>query len=269
MTSVWPALWPPWKRTTTSARSLSQSTILPLPSSPHWAPITTTFAMVQNPPRQGKPRRRSQRVLPGPLHCADKGSSAGWQGSPGYAIDELAWPAPVASPLHASLDRLDPPFGRPAQPPAMTDVAARTGGEIEAPGHDSAPAVGIAHRRRRHATEALRAYSMSDSLCLRHTSARPVGRFGAVRVSCGARRRDDSRRPIGAPHHLMFDPDQVVRAEAEIDRRRRGSRRPPGCGRQRRRRDRATRGPASAASSSACLNLASEEGGRVDARHGA
>src|SRR6185436_3194415 len=45
MTSVCPALWPPWKRTTTSARALSQSTILPLPSSPHWAPMTATFAI--------------------------------------------------------------------------------------------------------------------------------------------------------------------------------------------------------------------------------
>src|ERR1043165_2945920 len=45
MTSVWPALWPPWKRTTTSARALSQSTILPLPSSPHWAPITATLGI--------------------------------------------------------------------------------------------------------------------------------------------------------------------------------------------------------------------------------
>src|SRR5712671_1253602 len=42
---VWPALWPPWKRTTTSARSDSQSTILPLPSSPHWAPTTATLAI--------------------------------------------------------------------------------------------------------------------------------------------------------------------------------------------------------------------------------
>src|SRR6516162_325185 len=46
MTSVWPALWPPWKRTTTSARSQSQSTILPLPSSPHWEPTTATLAML-------------------------------------------------------------------------------------------------------------------------------------------------------------------------------------------------------------------------------
>ena len=43
MTSVCPALCPPWKRTTPCAWSVSQSTILPLPSSPHWVPITTTF----------------------------------------------------------------------------------------------------------------------------------------------------------------------------------------------------------------------------------
>src|SRR6185369_6124111 len=46
MTSVWPALCPPWNRTTTSARSESQSTIFPLPSSPHWAPTTATLAML-------------------------------------------------------------------------------------------------------------------------------------------------------------------------------------------------------------------------------
>src|SRR3954463_13244079 len=45
MTSVWPALWPPWKRTTMSACSDNQSTILPFPSSPHWAPTTTTLAI--------------------------------------------------------------------------------------------------------------------------------------------------------------------------------------------------------------------------------
>src|SRR6201989_2187637 len=43
MTSVWPALWPPWKRTTPWAWSVIQSTILPLPSSPHWVPTTTTL----------------------------------------------------------------------------------------------------------------------------------------------------------------------------------------------------------------------------------
>src|SRR4051812_12111259 len=56
ITSVWPALWPPWKRTTTSARAESQSTILPLPSSPHWAPITATLDIIPYPdhwPRAG------------------------------------------------------------------------------------------------------------------------------------------------------------------------------------------------------------------------
>ncbi len=51
--SVWPALWPPWKRTTMSARLASQSTTFPLPSSPHWAPITATFAMHQVPEVRG------------------------------------------------------------------------------------------------------------------------------------------------------------------------------------------------------------------------
>src|SRR3954468_11626461 len=43
ITSVCPALWPPWKRTTPWAISVSQSTSLPLPSSPHWVPTTTTL----------------------------------------------------------------------------------------------------------------------------------------------------------------------------------------------------------------------------------
>src|SRR3954469_21537034 len=38
---VWPALLPPWKLTMTSAFSASRSVILPLPSSPHWAPTMT------------------------------------------------------------------------------------------------------------------------------------------------------------------------------------------------------------------------------------
>src|SRR5207253_1476648 len=42
VSTVWPALAPPWYRTTRSARSARTSTIFPLPSSPHWAPTTTT-----------------------------------------------------------------------------------------------------------------------------------------------------------------------------------------------------------------------------------
>src|SRR4030042_1576898 len=53
LTTVWPALSPPEKRTTYLAFSDSISTILPLPSSPHWAPITATtgifYLLSQNP----------------------------------------------------------------------------------------------------------------------------------------------------------------------------------------------------------------------------
>src|ERR1700733_4427205 len=42
ITSVWPALCPPWKRATAAARSVRRSTTLPLPSSPHWVPMMTT-----------------------------------------------------------------------------------------------------------------------------------------------------------------------------------------------------------------------------------
>src|SRR5512141_1703365 len=51
MTSVCPALCPPWNRTTPCACSVSQSTTLPLPSSPHWVPMTTTFFPIPSRPR--------------------------------------------------------------------------------------------------------------------------------------------------------------------------------------------------------------------------
>ena len=41
ITSVWPALCPPWNLTTASAEDARRSTILPLPSSPHCVPTTT------------------------------------------------------------------------------------------------------------------------------------------------------------------------------------------------------------------------------------
>src|ERR1700756_4981471 len=43
--TVWPALLPPWVRTTRSACSVSTSIILPLPSSPHWAPTRIVLAI--------------------------------------------------------------------------------------------------------------------------------------------------------------------------------------------------------------------------------
>src|ERR1700677_505659 len=52
---VWPALLPPWNLTTTSARAASQSISRPLPSSPHWAPITVTLPKL---PRLQRTRAR-------------------------------------------------------------------------------------------------------------------------------------------------------------------------------------------------------------------
>ena len=76
---VWPALCPPWKRQITSARSLSQSTILPLPSSPHWAPTTTTLAIGRFPlaclPRA--PHRRGARPGETAIPCGAKVVRAG------------------------------------------------------------------------------------------------------------------------------------------------------------------------------------------------
>src|ERR1700687_862969 len=60
MTSVWPALCPPWKRATAAARSVSRSTTLPLPSSPHWVPMMTT----NFPPPLDPSRTRNRMMMP-------------------------------------------------------------------------------------------------------------------------------------------------------------------------------------------------------------
>src|ERR1700694_5640849 len=58
MTSVWPALCPPWKRATAAARAVSRSTTLPLPSSPHCVPMMTT-----NFPTPLDPYRTKNRMM--------------------------------------------------------------------------------------------------------------------------------------------------------------------------------------------------------------
>src|SRR5579884_1570347 len=76
ITRVCPALWPPWKRTTMSACSDSQSTIFPLPSSPHWDPTTTTFAMRMFPASV----RTSETGYGRPGPSSDKGCGGPKQG---------------------------------------------------------------------------------------------------------------------------------------------------------------------------------------------
>src|SRR2546430_9614514 len=71
-TTVWPALLPPWKRTTTFTCGVMTSTTFPLPSSPHCAPTTTMLGMAL-PFRLGEMLFRTlqhgphgQRTLAGP-----------------------------------------------------------------------------------------------------------------------------------------------------------------------------------------------------------
>src|SRR6266567_3331100 len=49
MTTVCPALLPPWYLTTKSTLSPSRSVALPLPSSPHWAPASTMAGIPPTP----------------------------------------------------------------------------------------------------------------------------------------------------------------------------------------------------------------------------
>ena len=77
MTSVWPALCPPWKRATAAARSVSRSTTLPLPSSPHWVPMMMTNFPTMTPSAPGRGSRRRPACCRGP-RCAtrDRGTLA-------------------------------------------------------------------------------------------------------------------------------------------------------------------------------------------------
>src|SRR5450631_4268592 len=104
MTKVWPALWPPWKRTTISACSDNQSTILPFPSSPHWAPTTTTLAIRSYSLcnyLDAQPKTR-----PGPLarEAPHRIKDAGYRRKQ-ERVSDPAWgtPNPLISPENSSL----------------------------------------------------------------------------------------------------------------------------------------------------------------------
>src|ERR1700744_5869999 len=79
MTRVRAAVGPPGKRPTTSACSDSQSTILPFPSSPHWAPTTTTLAIRGLVPLQLDPYEHdwSGKWSPASGSCAQRKSRPG------------------------------------------------------------------------------------------------------------------------------------------------------------------------------------------------
>ena len=73
-TIVWPALWPPLVRTQKSIADpvVSKSVALPLPSSPHWAPSTTTAGMsaplcpLPDPSAAGPETTKPSATAPGP-----------------------------------------------------------------------------------------------------------------------------------------------------------------------------------------------------------
>src|SRR5260221_3719675 len=67
ITKVCPALWPPWKRATACTWSVSRSTILPLPSSPHCNPITTRFLPIARHPQQSKAGHHADQSAPAKL----------------------------------------------------------------------------------------------------------------------------------------------------------------------------------------------------------
>src|SRR3984885_12672589 len=67
ITTVWPALLPPWYLTTYCTLSPSRSVALPLPSSPHWAPISTMAGILFTPFTRRKPLAAQARQ--GLLRC--------------------------------------------------------------------------------------------------------------------------------------------------------------------------------------------------------
>src|SRR5256884_3433038 len=68
-TTVWPALLPPEKRTTTSTCGVMMSTTLPLPSSPHCAPMTTMFLDMSCPSQSLETLGRVREDVGHPEHA--------------------------------------------------------------------------------------------------------------------------------------------------------------------------------------------------------
>ena len=152
ITSVWPALWPPWKRTTPCARSVSQSTILPLPSSPHCVPMTTTFRRAHS----------SLHCLASALSGRSRNPVAGRAPAERLADVVVAPAARQHGAAHAVAVRVEHHAG-------VVVVAAQLG-EVEARRHRA----GLGQRaQRRRAPSAARRSSAASSRARSSTSAPP------------------------------------------------------------------------------------------------
>src|SRR5688572_21762991 len=117
-TTVWPALLPPWKRTTTFTCGVMTSTTLPLPSSPHCVPTTTMLGMAA-PLRFGKmPLRMLQHIAHGqrPLGAVSQ-----------IERQQLLGRCPRAAYHQHVAHTLRPGIGQRVLEPAADDVAGHGG----------------------------------------------------------------------------------------------------------------------------------------------
>src|SRR5262247_284501 len=126
-TTVWPALLPPWYRTTTFTCGVSTSTTLPLPSSPHCVPTTTMLGMTPT----------SREILEHPLrslqHLRDPDGPLRAPGEVDHQRLTLAR-APAADDEHAG-GALAPSVGERLGQRAADDVARHRGAAVaQAPG---------------------------------------------------------------------------------------------------------------------------------------
>src|SRR3989442_10908298 len=124
-TSVWPALLPPWKRTTTSAPAARRSTTFPFPSSPHCVPMMTVAGIRLETQllRRDDLGQRAQRVEHVERH---------------RLVDVDQRERHAAHPLAAELDAGDvdaPPPEEGADAPHPAPAVAGWGHQGVAPGH--------------------------------------------------------------------------------------------------------------------------------------
>src|SRR5215218_5665900 len=109
-TIVWPALLPPWKRITRSAFSARRSVILPLPSSPHWAPMMTMPAISECSLRRERRATRARLAVRrlGVPFARRLGQPVGRLRPLVVAEHSLRVPADLVQPRHGAITDLLP-----------------------------------------------------------------------------------------------------------------------------------------------------------------
>src|SRR4029079_10438888 len=238
MTRVWPALCPPWNRPTISACSESQSTILPLPSSPHCEPTTTTFAIKSPSKPHASSRRLSRQCQPrqnrrilrdrlaGPNHLgAVWGACARFVNRTRAPLSPLAgkgqrcgMPCGLSGSYHDRLVR------RPALAPTLPDLALFAGCRLERPHQHAAAILHIALARGRGGGEQVGVHvgDLADRHLVfdrdRDRRRVAVAHRDLELTLVGLARRDQPGRAFDLLHHPARELHLVVSAEAEPQR---------------------------------------------------